>query len=33
VRILLVKGQNIREVTEYSDHKKFVVSTEIKVQE
>jgi hypothetical protein len=32
VRILLVKDQNIREVTEYSDHKKFVVSTEIRVQ-
>jgi len=33
VRILLVKGQTIREVTEYSDHKKFVVSTEIRVQQ
>ena len=33
VRMLLVKGLNIREVTEYSDHKKFVVSTEIKVLE
>jgi len=31
VRILLVKGENIREIHEYSDHKKYVVSTEIRV--
>jgi hypothetical protein len=32
VRILLVKGENIREVTEYTNHKKYVVSSEIRVE-
>jgi hypothetical protein len=30
VRILLVKGQHAREIHEYSDHKKYVVNTELK---
>jgi hypothetical protein len=30
IRILLVKGEHIREIHEYSDYKKFVVSTSIK---
>jgi hypothetical protein len=32
VRILLVKGMHAREVHEYSDHKKYVVSTEVKFE-
>ena len=32
VRLLLVKGMNIREITEYTNHKKYVVSSEIRVE-
>ena len=31
-RLLLVKGMNIREITEYTNHKKYVVSSEIRVE-
>lgn len=31
-RFLLVKGMNIREITEYTNHKKYVVSSEIRVE-
>ena len=33
VRILVVKGQHVREVHEYYDHKKYVVDTQLKFEE